>query len=164
MSTTISKKTAMRGLLLISIVIGCVVDRVSIMRYQQELDAKNQAKIEEKRTLEAEETQAQRLQRESDIALERAKQGCVLVIYTQNNKPARFRTDARVFDAQTFPTDPKAPRFDKMGNPLNGVKPMPTGVKVCNTFGDTAIVGDDGYLTQIYRVETSKLSEFRSNF
>lgn len=162
MITTLSKKTAMRGMLLFAIVIGCIIDRSSIIRYQSQVEQRKSAASDKQTETTQEETRTAQVQADSDLAMARAKSGCVPVVLTRNNKPVRFNESLRVFDAHTFPDNPKTPRFDRAGNPINGVQPMPQGVTVCNQDGDTALVGTGGYVTKIYRVEPSKLQEFRS--
>ncbi len=158
----VSRKTVTRCLLLTAIVFGCVVDSSKILRYQSQLAQKQSTKSADQERQTAEESRVVKVQSDSDKAMIRAQSGCVKVILTQNNRPARFNGQLRIFDSQTFPTDPKTPRFDKLGNPINGVQPMPSGVTVCNEFGDTALITEGGYLTEIYRVEPNKLTEFRS--
>lgn len=162
MARTISKKAVMRGLLLGAIVVGCILDRHSIERYQMQVQERRDATVSEQNEQTQEETRAKQIQSDSETALSRARSGCVRVELTANNKPAFFYREFRVFDANTFPRNPKTPRFDADGNPINGVKPIPSGVTVCNPLGDTAIVGNNGFVTRIKRVEQSKLKEFRS--
>lgn len=162
MMNIISRKTLTRSLLGLVIAVGCIVDSSNILKFQAEQIERSTAKAEKQAEQRTEETRLTKAQADSKTALDRAQSGCVLVVLTRNNKPARFQERARVWDAQTFPSNPKTPRFDKEGNPINGVQPMPSGVTVCNQFGDTAIVSEGGWLTKIHRVEPSKLQEFRS--
>lgn len=159
----VSRKTVTRSILGIAIVLGCIVDSSKILKYQAEMNERSTAKAEKQAEQRTEETRLTKAQSDSQLAMSRAQSGCVPVVLTRNNKPARFQELNRVWDAQTFPSNPKTPRFDKKGNPINGVQPMPAGVIVCNQFGDTGIVSQGGYLTKIYRVEPSKLQEFRSH-
>ncbi|MBD1825672.1 hypothetical protein H6F51_24705 [Cyanobacteria bacterium FACHB-DQ100] len=160
---SISKKTVTRSLLGLAIVFGCIIDSGRILQYQASIQARQAEAAQNQAEQTSEESRLTKAQSDSKTALDRAKSGCVAVVLTQNNKPARFQNKARVWDAQTFPANPKTPRFDKQGNPINGVQPMPPGITVCNQFGDTAITTEGGFLSKIYRVEANKLQEFRSN-
>lgn len=158
----VSKKTVARSVLGIAIVFGCIIDSTRILKYQADIQERQAEATQKQAEQTTEESRLSKAQSNSQIAMGRAQSGCVPVLLTRNNKAARFQNGSRVWDAQTFPSDPKIPRFDKQRNPINGVQPMPAGVTVCNLFGDTAITSEGGYLTKIYRVEPSKLQEFRS--
>ncbi|MBD2079591.1 hypothetical protein [Leptolyngbya sp. FACHB-17] len=158
----VTKKVVTRSLLGLAIALGCIVDNSRILKFQAEMNERSTAKAEAQAAQTSEETRLTKAQADSKTALDRAKSGCILVVLTRNNRPARFQEGARVWDAQTFPSNPKIPRFDKNKNPINGVQPMPAGVIVCNQFGDTAIVSEGGWLNEIRRIEPSKLQEFRS--
>ncbi|MBW4422123.1 MAG: hypothetical protein KME13_23390 [Myxacorys californica WJT36-NPBG1] len=161
MSHTISQKTLYRGVLVVAILAGCVIDRAGILRFQAQQNEKHSTAIAKQQAVSQEETFGQKLETETDLAMKRASLGCVTIRSTRNNKPIRFDEKVRVFDPESFPNDPKTKRFDGKGNPINGVRPMPSGVVVCNIHGDTAVVGQDGFIGQIYRVAPSKLSEFK---
>lgn len=158
----ISRKTVTRCLLLGAIAVGCVVDNGRILKYQNQLSAKSEAQEQKVSEQSKEELRTSQVQNDSQMAMARVQSGCVQIVLTQNNKPVRFHENLRVFDPSTFPANPKVPRFDRQGNPINGVQPMPPGITVCNQHGDTALIGEMGYITKIYRVEPSKLQEFRS--
>jgi hypothetical protein len=159
---TVSKKTVARSVLGVAIVFGCIIDSSKILKYQADLADRQARRTEQQAAQTQEESRIEQVQSGSQKAMSRAQSGCVPVVLTRNNKAARFQERSRIFDAQTFPSNPKTPRFDKQGKPINGVQPMPAGVTVCNLFGDTAVTAEGGYLTKIYRVEPSKLQEFRS--
>jgi len=143
-----------------ALLIGATVHQTALQRWQSEL-ATTQARANQSKASEQESTELTKaLSSETKIALDRSKAGCNSIVLTANNKPSRFQKDLRVFDAQTFPTNPKTPRFDKSGNPINGVKPLPEGLIICNSFGDTALVGFEGAITNIQRVAPAQLSEF----
>lgn len=158
---TVSFKTVARSALGLAILVGCIIDSGRILKYQGELQAKQEFQEKQQKNEASEESRTEQIQTESNLALNRAKSGCVLIVTTQNNKPVRFNENIRVFDPMTFPSDPKIKRFNIQGEPINGVQPMPRGITVCNSFGDTALVTDGGYITKIYRVEPNKLQEFR---
>jgi hypothetical protein len=157
----ISRKTVTRSLLGLALVIGCIVDNGKILKYQAQVSAKGEAREQKIAEQSQEELRTSQAQSDSQIAMSRAQSGCVQIVLTKNNKPVRFHENLRVFDPNTFPTDPRIARFDRLGNPINGVQPMPPGITVCNREGDTALIGELGYITKIYRVEPSKLQEFR---
>ncbi|BAU12520.1 hypothetical protein LEP3755_30500 [Leptolyngbya sp. NIES-3755] len=158
----VSRKTVTRCLLGSAIVLGCIIDNGRILKFQDQLNAKSEAKEQIKSAVTNEESRSTQSQSDSEIAMSRVKSGCTAIVSTRNNRPVRFNEGFRVFDPETFPSNPKTPRFDKDGFPINGVRPYPQGLSVCNTNGDTAIVGEQGAIHKIYRVDPSKLTEFRS--
>ena len=158
----INKRFAVRMTFVFALLIGATVHQTSLQKWQSDL-ASTQAKANAAKTSEQDARERSKsISSESKIALDRAKEGCVPIILTSNNKPSRFQKDLRVFDAQTFPADPKTPRFDRDGNPINGVQPQPEGLSVCNEFGDSAIVGFAGAITDIKRVAPAQLPEFKT--
>lgn len=160
----INKRFAVRMTFVFALLIGATVHQTALQRWQSEL-ASTQARANQSKASEQESTELTKaISSETKIALDRSKAGCNPIVLTANNRPARFQKDLRVFDAQTFPTNPKTPRFDKAGNPINGVKPLPENLIICNEFGDTAIVGFEGAITEIKRVQPSQLAEFTKTF
>ncbi|KAM3092693.1 hypothetical protein ACKFKF_30820 [Phormidesmis sp. 146-12] len=160
----INKRFAVRLTFVFALLIGATVHQTSLQRWQASL-AESQSKANEAKSSETEARErSKQVGSETKIALDRAKEGCQPIVLTQNNKPARFQKDLRVFDAQTFPANPKTPRFDKSGNPINGVEYLPEGLTICNEFGDTAIVGFDGAITDIKRVSRAQLPEFIKSY
>ena len=160
----VNKRFAVRMSFIFLMLIGATVHQTSLQRWQSDLAASQQKANQAKASEQDSRERVKSLSSDSMIALERVKTGCTPIILTANNRPSRFQTDLRVFDSQTFPTNPKTPRFDVSGNPINGVRPLPEGLTICNGFGDTAIVGFDGAITDIKRVQPSKLSEFLTHF
>lgn len=160
----ISKRFAVRMSFLFLLCIGATIHQSSLAKWQADLAERQATANEQKQNEQNSRERSKALNSESAIALDRVKQGCQSIVLTQNNKPARFQEDLRVFDAQTFPSDPKIPRFDKQGNPINGVKPLPEGLSICNEFGDTAIVARNGAISDIKRVSPAQLSEFLTHF
>ena len=160
----VNKRFAVRMTFVFALLFGATVHQTSLQKWQADLAASqekaNQSKTSEQESLE----RSKSISSESKIALDRVREGCDPIVLTANNKPARFQKDLRVFDAQTFPTNPKTPRFDKSGNPINGVKPLPEGLTICNQFGDTAIVGFEGAITDIKRIQPSQLPEFIKSY
>lgn len=159
---TVSKKTVTRSLLGLAIVFGCIIDSTRILKYQADIAARQAEATQKQAEQTTEESRLSKAESDSKNALDRAKSGCTLIVSTRNNQPIRFYEGFRVFDPDSFPRNPKTPRFDKEGFPINGVKPYPQGLTVCNWRGDTAIVGEQGAIHKIYRVEPNKLQEFRS--
>jgi len=156
----INKRFAVRMTFVFALLIGATVHQTSLQKWQSDL-ASTQARANQSKASEQENTELTKaISSESKIALDRSKAGCNPIVLTANNRPSRFQKDLRVFDSQTFPTNPKTPRFDKSGNPINGVKPLPEGLIICNEFGDSAIVGFEGAITDIKRVQKSQLAEF----
>lgn len=160
----INKRFAVRMSFLFLMLIGATVHQSSLQRWQADLAASQQRANQSKANEQDSRERTKQLGSDSAIALERVKAGCTPIVLTSNNRPSRFQTDLRVFDAQTFPTNPKTPRFDKAGNPINGVRPLPEGLTICNEFGDTAIVGFDGAITEIKRVQPAQLQEFLTHY
>ena len=160
---TVSRKTVTRSLLGFAIVLGCILDNSRILKYQAQVSAKSEQQQQRQSAQTQEESRLTQAQLDSEIAINRVKSGCTPIISTRNNQPIRFYEGFRVFDPDSFPRNPKTPRFDKQGNPINGVKPYPQGLVVCNLNGDTAIVFEGGEIDDIRRVEPSKLQEFRSH-
>ncbi|MBW4524107.1 MAG: hypothetical protein KME18_02770 [Phormidium tanganyikae FI6-MK23] len=158
----VSRKTVTRFLLASAIVLGCIVDSSKILKYQAQVNERSTAKAEKQAEQTSEETRTAQIQTDSQLAMSRAQSGCTQIVSTRNNQPIRFFEGFRVFDPDSFPRNPKIPRFDPSGYPINGVKPYPQGLAVCNLNGDTALVGEQGAIYKIYRVEPSKLQEFRS--
>lgn len=144
--------------------IGATVHQESLAKWQSELAEKQEAANRQKQEEANSRERSKAIGSETRMALDRVKDGCEPIILTQNNRPARFQPNLRVFDAQTFPTDTKIPRFDKKGNPVNGVQYMPEGVTVCNEFGDTAIVARNGAIAEIRRVAPAQLDEFLNHY
>jgi len=160
----INKRVAVRMSWVFLLLVGATVHQSSLQRWQADL-ATSQAKANQSKAGEQESRErVKALGSESAIALEQVTAGCTPVMLTTNNRPSRFQKDLRVFDAQTFPINPKTPKFDRDGNPINGVRPLPEGLTVCNRFGDTAIVGFDGAITDIKRVQPSQLPQFLTHF
>jgi len=160
----INKRFAVRMTFVFALLIGATVHQTSLQRWQSDLAA-SQAKANAAKNSEARaRARSKSISSESKIALDRAREGCQSIVLTANNKPARFQKNLRVFDAQTFPANPKTPRFDRDGNPINGVQPQPEGLTICNEFGDSAIVGFEGAVTDIKRVAPAQLPEFLKSF
>lgn len=160
----INKRFAARVGFVLLLTFGATVHQSSLQSWQADI-ASTQAKANSNKDSEQKSRErVKSLSSESSIALDRVKSGCEPIVLTANNRPVRLQANSRVFDPQTFPASPKTPRFDKSGNPINGVQSLPEGLMVCNQFGDTAIVGFEGALTEIKRVQKSQLSEFLKYF
>ncbi|MBW4441817.1 MAG: hypothetical protein KME10_11385 [Plectolyngbya sp. WJT66-NPBG17] len=160
----INKRFAVRMSFTFLLLIGTTVHQTSLQRWQSDLAASQEKANRSKTDEQDSRARIKSLSSDSTIALERVKAGCLPIVLTSNNRPARFQASSRVFDTQTFPANPKTPRFDQSGNPINGVRPLPEGLIICNGFGDTAIVGFDGAISDIKRVQPSHLAEFLTHY
>ncbi len=160
----VNKRFAVRMSWVFLLLIGATVHQTSLQRWQSDLAASQQKANQSKASEQDSRERVKSLGSDSAIALEQVKAGCTPIVLTSNNRPSRFQKDLRVWDAQTFPTNPKTFKFDKQGNPINGVRPLPEGITICNGFGDTAIVGFDGAITDIKRVQPSQLPEFLTHY
>ena len=106
----INKRFAVRMTFVFALLMGATVHQTSLQRWQSDLAA-SQAKANAAKNSEAEaRSRSKSISSESKIALDRAREGCQSIVLTANNKPARFQKNLRVFDAQTFPANPKTPR------------------------------------------------------
>lgn len=160
----VNKRFAVRMGFTFLLLFGITVHQDSLSRWQQSI-SKAQGRSKAQTDAKAESRDRSKdVQSEGAIAVQRVKDGCIGIVLTRSNRPARFQASSRVFDPQTFPIDPKLPRFDKAGNPINGVQPMPAGLCVANKFGDTAITSADGTLEEIKRAQGKHLEEFKQFF
>lgn len=83
--------------------------------------------------------QAQKL---SSVALDRYKANCILVVDEVTGKENYFQESASVVDNQLS-------------------RPLRSGVPICNRLGDTAVVSAAGTVTDIARVATGDLPQFK---
>ncbi len=88
-------------------------------------------------------TEARQAQKLSQVALDRYKANCILVIDQKSKQQTYFREGAVVIDP--------------------GMKrPIRANAFICNKLGDTAVVDATGAITDIARVSTSDLAEFKT--
>jgi hypothetical protein len=87
----------------------------------------------------AEARQAEKL---SKVALDRYKNNCILVVDQPTGKEAYFTEGTYVVDAQIE-------------------RSLRAGAFICNKLGDTAVVSQAGTITDIARIATPDLQEFR---
>lgn len=159
-----SKRMVVRVVFSLLLAISATVHQESLQAWQDELaTSQKDANTQNKEKRSARE-RSKSLVSDSSVALERAKTGCTRVVMTHNNNPARFFPELRVFDARTFPKNPKTPRFDRAGNPINGTRPYPNGISICNEFGDTAVMGDAGTILDIKRVTPEDIDEYLDHY
>lgn len=79
----------------------------------------------------------------SALALERYRNNCVLVVDSRTGREALFHPGERVID------------------PTQQERTLRPGLFICNSLGDTAEVSDNGTITDIARVSTNDLLEFK---
>jgi hypothetical protein len=89
--------------------------------------------------------QAQNAQRYSKVAIERLKANCLPVVDQQSGSEGYFKEGSVVMD-------------HSLGRPVRA------GAFVCNSLGDTAVVGADGTLTEIVRASLEKQGEYDELF
>lgn len=87
-------------------------------------------------------TEARQAQKLSQVALDRYKNNCILVSDRDSKQPSYFQPGEPV-------VEPK----------LN--RPIRSGAFVCNKLGDTAVVNEAGTITDIARVATPDIPQFK---
>ncbi|NEQ20176.1 MAG: hypothetical protein F6K28_13205 [Microcoleus sp. SIO2G3] len=87
-------------------------------------------------------TEARQAQRLSKVALDRYRNNCILVVDEVTGKEDYFQPGVSVLDTQL-------------------ARPLRPGAFICNRLGDTAIVSQAGTITDIARVTTPDLPEFK---
>lgn len=87
-------------------------------------------------------TEARQAEKLSKVALDRYRNNCILVVDEPTGKEAYFSEGTYIVDAQ-------------LGRSLRA------GAFICNKIGDTAVVSQAGTITDIARVATPDLQEFR---
>jgi len=89
--------------------------------------------------------QAQNAQRYSKVAIERLKANCLPVVDQQSASEGYFKEGSVVMD-------------HSLGRPVRA------GAFVCNSLGDTAVIGADGTLTEIARTSLETQGEYDKLF
>lgn len=114
--------------------VGEAVDRNDRIRSEQanfaDLVRTNRASIR----------QAEKL---SQIALDRYRNNCALVVDATNGEEALFQPGEPVID------------------PRQQNRTLRSGLLICNRLGDTAVISQNGTITDIARVATPDLQEFK---
>lgn len=87
-------------------------------------------------------TEARQAEKLSKVALDRYKNNCILAVDVKTGKPSYFHPGEEV-------VEPKLMRS------------LRSGVFICNTLGDTAVVSEAGTITDIARVSTPDLPQFK---
>ncbi len=87
-------------------------------------------------------TEARQAEKLSKVALDRYRNNCILVVDDKTGKESYFQPGTSVLDAQLART-------------------LRHGAFICNRLGDTAIVSQAGTVTDIARVSTPDLPEFK---
>lgn len=88
-------------------------------------------------------TEARQAEKLSKVALARFKNNCVLVVDTKTQTEALFKPGEPVID------------------PKQQNRTLRPGLFVCNRLGDTAVISEAGTITDIARIATTDLEEFR---
>jgi hypothetical protein len=86
--------------------------------------------------------EAREAEKLSKVALDRYRSNCILVVDDKSGKESYLKEGSTVIDTQ-------------LGRSLR------SGAFVCNELGDTAVVSQAGTVTDIARVATPDLSEFK---
>ena len=87
-------------------------------------------------------TEARQAEKLSKVALDRYRNNCILVVDDKTGKESYFQPGTSVLDTQLS-------------------KPLRPSAFICNRLGDTAIVSQAGTVTDIARVSTPDLPEFK---
>jgi hypothetical protein len=87
-------------------------------------------------------TEAREAQKLSQVALDRYKSNCILVVDEQTKQESYFQPNSLVTDSR-----------------LN--RSLRPGVSVCNKIGDTAVVSEAGTVTDIARVVVPDLPQLK---
>jgi hypothetical protein len=87
-------------------------------------------------------TEARQAEKLSKVALDRYRNNCILSVDVQTGLPSYFRPGEEVIE-------PKLRRT------------LRTGAFICNVLGDTAVVSEAGTITDIARVSTPDLPQFK---
>lgn len=87
-------------------------------------------------------TEARQAQRLSKVALDRYQSNCILVVDGETGKEDYFQPGTTVLDTHL-------------------AKPLRSAAFVCNRLGDTAVVSQAGTITDIARVATPDLPQFK---
>ena len=87
-------------------------------------------------------TEARQAEKLSKVALDRYRNNCILVVDGETGKEDYFQLGTTVLDTQLS-------------------KPLRPRAFICNRLGDTAIVSQAGTITDIARITTPDLPEFK---
>lgn len=87
--------------------------------------------------------EAMRAQKLSKVALDRAKNNCILVWDATHKREGYLQVGQVVIDSQLS-------------------RPLRPGASVCNTLGDTALISNQGAITDIARVSRADKPQFDS--
>lgn len=87
-------------------------------------------------------TEARQAEKMSKVALDRYRNNCILSVDVETGKPSYFRPGEEV-------VEPKLRRS------------LRSGAFICNVLGDTAVVSEAGTITDIARVSTPDLPQFK---
>jgi len=87
-------------------------------------------------------TEARQAEKLSKVALDRYRNNCILVVDEQTGKESYFQPGTTVLDTQL-------------------AQPLRPSAFICNRLGDTAIVSQAGTITDIARITTPDLPEFK---
>ena len=87
-------------------------------------------------------TKARHAAKLSKVAIERFENNCILLVTSKSGTPTYFKEDQPVLDAQ-------------MSTPLR------PGAFICNQLGDTAVVSEDGRISDIARVSIADQDRFK---